>query len=255
MTEEKPVSRLSRLLKLLAVMLVATIVGFFLLAFPFLIQFVWALATGWFRHLLFNGPHWDFDFLSMSLSLISAGVGLWLLKRFIEGVRDAALCWPNFLRTAGVVAACTAGAIAMTGIVHEFVWLTKGPILVSYSRSSLVTSINNGKQTGQALIFYSDDFGALPPDLEELYQRRYIDTRSILFFRPTTKSRVLEPWLYLQAGKKLEDLDGEAPLLIGYDEDSNKGVVIRVNNAAETVSRDEYLEILASVERGDDEEN
>ena len=77
-----------------AVRVISTLVILFLLfllaptilVFPWIIEFVWRLASGWIVHPFSNltAIHWDP--LTIALSLTALGLGSWLLHRFIRAV-------------------------------------------------------------------------------------------------------------------------------------------------------------------------
>ncbi|MES2474671.1 MAG: hypothetical protein V4640_02740 [Verrucomicrobiota bacterium] len=144
------------------------------------------------------------------LPCLATAIALWGAHRLIlwwrlaNGNRDG---W-RFKHTAlagSLVLLGSAAAIALSGVVHEAVWLPQGKVIQSNIRNSGTYARMNARQLGVLLFEHENEYGAYPSsllNLEEI-EKDPANLRRIMFVDLDPPSPP-EPFIFLGSGKTAE---------------------------------------------------
>ncbi|MFD2159933.1 hypothetical protein ACFSW8_13580 [Rubritalea tangerina] len=135
-------------------------------------------------------------------------------------------------------------SVAMTGIVHQTIWVAKSPILQSNRYSPANTAITQARILITHLHLASrgnlEDF---PENLESLVHSSQELTTKELYYQPADKAKLPEPWVYCPpspADTTLENivLHSSTPSFSG------KWLVARANTSVELIDEAQFRQLL-----------
>lgn len=175
-----------------------------------ILELPFRLFAGWFFHASRAFSHFSTDFFSFARAAAfpcaAAAIALWGTHRLVlwwrasNGISND---W-RFKHTAlagTLIFLGSAAAIALSGVLHEAVWLPQGKIIKSNRRMPLTMAINNARQLGMLLFEHESDHESLPKsllDLEELAGDSFRLQR-LLFVDLGTQGPP-EPFIFLKSG-------------------------------------------------------
>lgn len=169
------------------------------------------IVAGWIHFLFRVGPEisWNPAMIGSSIFvLVLAIIGLHLVIRHF---RKNWQLRGTFAFT-GLIGVLFAAAIAVTGIVHQSIWLAKGEIVSSgWSGYSLSLNMSNVRQLMLALRTFEEDNGMMPTSIYELYPE-YIDVdpksaRGERFWYFQAEDGSLHEWLYFPEARQLAGIE------------------------------------------------
>ena len=206
-------------------------------------DFMYHLITGWVRHAYVNVPALEWNLLTILLSTASLVGALYLFNGLVR--RNWARDWKMgssikvlllFLLTSG-------GAIAMTGIVHQAVWLSKTKIYQTNHKYKRTEAMSNARQLYLAMLEMEME-NNLPHNLEDI--RKWMNERDhgteILTYT-TSDYRSKRPFLLLQPGKPLSELPSETPILAALEAEGGKPVIVTASGQAKVLSLSEFEDL------------
>ncbi|MEO5914734.1 MAG: hypothetical protein ABIS50_10905 [Luteolibacter sp.] len=203
-----------------------------------IIEIPFRFAFGWIFHanktLPFLLENWRAALLPLGC-LILAGI---LAHRFIRrtlAAKGISRPWrpaDTLASTMLLLLGCGA-AIALSGVVHESVWLMSDRWVESNRRSELTMAVNNSRQLMMALADYHEMNGRYPNSLRELEIE--LDTPRQLAWTEVTYKGVREPFILLHPGETRlmnEDeplivspiIQKDGKIVVGYGDSSVKSL-------------------------------
>lgn len=248
MSESNPEQKSSRLVTIFGIGFVGVLVFFFVSILIFrqvgaFFEALGRLLTGWFRHLVVNLPVIDWNLTTIALGLGSAIVATAIAHGLIRVLKRKSWTRRQTLMVSGLFLATTAGAIGMTGIVHQLAWLGKTRLTQSDRYVALASSRSNGNQLFFMLLEKDQVSGSFPASLYELVDF-HSSAAGILTSKPRG-SLVEEPFILLQPGKNTSD-PWDIPLLASPLIDGKNHIVVRLDGSAVTMTPEALEEALQS---------
>jgi hypothetical protein len=159
---------------------------------------------GWLIHFVTAVPPLLGSWWMILLPIGCLMVAGFLLHRFVRWwikAKGNGIIWqPVHTVTAlGIFLLGCGAAIAMSGVVHQLVWLSKDPWTEDRSRKSYQTeAVNNARQLLFALFEFQETEGRQPDSLQEL-EGKYQIPRRLCWVR-TSGGKVPEPFVLLYPG-------------------------------------------------------
>jgi hypothetical protein len=252
MSEEPPATKLriwqERLYAIIAISLVVMFLGCSGLITVF--ELPLRLALGWIWHLVQAIPALLPQWHKLLLPLGFLALATWLVHRFIRWwitAKGNALDWRarHTVAATSLVLLGTAAAIALSGVVHQAVWLAEAPWWRDQSKAiERAEAMNKIRQLHIAIIEFEDEHGRYPDSLAELD----LEKHSKLLYQSPASGEPPEPILYLkprEAPVHSDTDDGIAILvspLLGSGRD--RVVVGFTSGAAKVMFREQLPEIL-----------
>lgn len=204
---------------------------------------------GWLFHMVREAPPLWANWRAILPPLGSLALGSWLIHRF-AGWLLAANGKPGSWRprqtlmTVALFLLGCAAAIAMSGIVHQLVWLLKDPWLEDRSRkSNLVTTMSNARQLLLAIHEHHDSEGSYPDSLNGL--ELLGDRPNRILWVNTGNGGVKEPFVLLHPGTK-RILDADEPLIASpvIQGDGGRVVVGYADSSVRSANLQQFAKIL-----------
>ncbi len=219
MTTQAPATRADKWLIL--VVLVSFVILFFWVLLSggravFLIQMPFHFLVGWFLHAGKALPPFLAKWPAILLPagcLILAGV---LIHRFIcrcLAAKKSPLAWrpANTVSSIALLLLGCGAAIALSGVVHQTVWLMSERWIRSNHSSGLFSAMSGARQLTLALAGFYDDKGRYPVSFEELELEMELPAQ--MSWVKVGSGRLREPFILLHPGGKREVVDND-PLII-----------------------------------------
>ena len=238
-----------------------TFVGLFLIAFVtalpiwWIFELAWVLLTGWFYHITRVAPKLEWNLELVFCFLLALALGTWMLHRCFlwfhqQGVLKKAWTPRVTLSLTALLLMLFGMSVAMTGIVHQTIWIMKGPVARYHGRSMHVIAINEAKNLFVACLSYAHDHeGCLPENLNELLPNDdytdggYVEFPEELFYQPENQEFPLEPWVYYpwttSDRTRLIMFHSSSPAFQG------KWIVAKLDSSVRLVSDEEFQAMLA----------
>lgn len=177
------------------------------------------LLLGWFFHGTRTLPTWLAGWRAAMLPagcLVMAGV---LLHRFIHRLHTAWRLRDTVASLVLLLSGCGA-AIALSGVIHEAVWLMGRPVTeVRGKRTERTNAVNSARQLAFALIEFHDENGNYPSSLAELREKGPPERIEI------GEGQVKEPFILLLPGRMRPAAINEAILISPLVEHGTRFVV------------------------------
>lgn len=236
--------------------LIRVVVGFvflFLLVFLlgggllFVFEAPFHFLAGWFLHagkalppLLAKWP----GILLPAGCLVLAGI---LIHRFIRRcltVNKSSLAWrpANTVASIALLLLGCGAAIALSGVVHQTVWLMGERWTTNNHRTSLSYAIRNGRQLMMALTEYFEEYGRYPTSFQELDTE--LELSSKLAWVKYRSGSLREPFILLYPGGKRE-VNANEPLIVSpVIQESGKIVVGYGDMSVKAVPAEQLEQIL-----------
>ena len=216
------------------------------------LQVILALFLGWLAHTFRVIPLLDWNAELIFCFLLALTLATWMLHRALnwlhkQGTLKQAWTPKRTLALTSLLLMLFGMSVAMTGIVHQSIWVMKGPIAQSNHRSRTTNEINNVKQLYTACFSYAKDHkGNMPSNLRLLIDEGLLDEDHILLYQPQNRDLPPEPWVYypwtLSDRTNLIVLHSSSPAFNG------RWIVGQLNGAVQTVSNEEFQEMLATTQ-------
>lgn len=245
----------STLLAIIFSVLVYGFLGLILLAIfqEALIRLIWALVTGWFTHLIRVLPRLDWNPELIFCFLLALGLSTWMFHRFLnwlhqQGTLRQAWTAKRTLALTSLLLMLFGMSVAMTGIIHQSIWVMKGKVFQnSGSLSELTNSIGKAKNLYVACFHYASDHNGIFPqavDRTALINDGYITPENQLFsYQPQNKSLPPEPWVYYP--RKTTDNPNLILLHSSSAAFNGKWIVAKLDGSVQAVSEEEFQKFLA----------
>jgi len=245
--------------KAIALTLSALVILFLGLTFMVIVgewtlQTVWFLFTGWLTHLIRVIPLLDWNLELIFCFLLALAIGTAMLHQSLnwlhkQGSFKQAWTAKRTLAFTSLLLMLFGISVAMTGIVHQSIWVMKGPITQSNHQSRTTSEINNAKQLYTACFSYAIDHkGNMPSNLRLLTDEGFLDEdHYILSYQQENKDLPPEPWVYYQwttsDQTNLIVLHSSSPAFDG------RWIVVQLNGSAKAVSNEAFQEMLARTQK------
>jgi hypothetical protein len=173
------------------------VVGFVVLQ---LFEVPFRLLCGWAVHVWVTLPPLFARWNELLLPAAALGLALWLTDRFIRwalAARGSKLSWQgrHTVSATFLVLLGAAAAIAMSGIVHQMVWLGAEPWWGNGRGYQLTEAVSNARQIAVAIQEFEQKNGRYPESLEEL------DVLPNLWNVAPRERGLVEPFVYLKPAK------------------------------------------------------
>jgi hypothetical protein len=141
----------------------------------------------------------------------------------------------------------SAAAIALSGIVHEAVWLPQGKIIQSNGRGNLTAAINNARQLGLALIEHENEHDAYPASLLD-FDKLVIDPASLrrMMFVYLDSQGPPEPFVLLNPGGKMSSDPSEILMIGPQMPERGDFVILRADNSVTRLPASKFIEVVKS---------
>lgn len=211
-----------------------------------LVEMPFRIIGGWASHALQTLPPFFAKWRSAVFPLGCLVIAVWLTHTFVcrwTKAKRPDLAW-RFKYTASIYSLLfltSAAAIAMSGIVHQFFWLSKEPMIERRGFSERGQLIMQTRNLSQAVYGLANMNGRYPSSLDEVNE--YVEMNSYSWCY-SKSSDVPEPFILLQPRSidKLEDDDLMivSPLIT----DLNKHAVCYANAAPILVSPEELRDMM-----------
>ncbi len=201
------------------------------------------LALGWIWHLVQAAPVLLPRWREALLPLACLVTATWFIHRFIRwwlAAKGTAIEWRarHTVVASALVLSGAAAAIAMSGVVHQAVWMLEAPWWVNRNKATERTEATNKiKQLLFALAEFEADHGHYPESLAELeVPRKFLEQSPAPGLLP-------EPMLYLKPDPVMAD-DEETIVLVSPVLGSDRVVVGFRSLAAQSVDSSLLPQIL-----------
>ena len=249
--------------KWLTLTLSALVILFFSLTFltllgQWIFQAIGALLLGWFTHLTRVIPLLDWNAELIFCFLLALTLATWMLHRALnwlhkQGTLNQAWTPKRTLALTSLLLMLFGMSVAMTGIVHQSIWVMKGPITRTNRASELTNALNSGKNIFSTSFSYAKEHdGHYPSGLRLLLENdsENEDWQELslgdLYYQPKNKDLPPEPWVYYpwttSHRTNLITLHSSSPAFNG------RWIVGQLNGAVQTVSNEEFQEMLATTQ-------
>lgn len=207
------------------------------------------LLLGWAWHLVQAGPVLLPQWHKLLLPLGCLALATWLVHRFIRwwiAAKGSKADW----RTGHTLAATfllllgSAAAIALSGVVHQAVWLAEAPWWTNGRSTERIEAMNKIRSLHAAIMEFDGEHGHYPDSLAELDLKKAPD----LLYQSPTRGEPMEPILYLKPREvpPPSDKDDGIAILISplLGSDRNRVVIGFTSGAARIMYREQLPEIL-----------
>ena len=229
------------------------------IAGPLILDSLLALLTGWFIHLARVIPLLEWNAELIFCFLLALTLGTWMLHRALnwlhkQGSLKQSWTPKRTLALTSLLLMLFGMSVAMTGIVHQSIWVMKGPITRTNRASELTNALNSGKTIFYTSFSYAKEHdGLYPGDLRLLLERDNENedwqelSPSDLYYQPQNKELPPEPWVYYpwttSHRANLIILHSSSPAFNG------RWVVAQLNGSVRAVSNEEFQEMFARTQK------
>lgn len=258
--DKQPIPTPSRFLKRFFICVGLAVAIFFLLIFSareqWVLQLPYHLLIGWALHGAKALSHFlsNVDRLASAAALPCAAalVALFGFHRLVLWWRQATGRsgeWRiKHTALAGVLALLgSSAAIALSGVLHEAVWLPQGKVIQSNHSSTRMLALNDARNLGFHLFDYQDEHGVFPDsmrDLEKFVTEQESGFRFASFARLDHPSPA-EPFVFVNPGAPSDGL--REFILIGPQlPGRGEFVVVRSDLSTATMPRSKFIEVVTS---------
>jgi hypothetical protein len=240
----------------IAVFIVAFLVLAFASRYSWLIEMPFHLIAGCLLHAIRALDHFARNLPGLMKAAIfpflATAIALWGVHRLILWWRlangnDKGWYFKHTALAGSLVLLGSAAAIALSGIVHEAVWLPQGKIIQSNHKSTLTMAINNARQLGMALIEHEDEHDANPASLLDLDK---------LVMHPVSLRRMMfvdldnpgppEPFVLLKPGEKMSGNPSEILMIGPQMPERGDFVILRADNSVARLDAAKFIEVVKS---------
>ena len=141
----------------------------------------------------------------------------------------------------------SAAAIALSGIVHEAVWLPQGKIIQSNHRTPVIKAMSHARELGFALSEHENEHDANPAsllDLDKLVMDP-ISLRRMMFVDLDTQGPP-EPFVLLNPGVKMVGNPSEIVMIGPQMPERGDFVILRADKSVTRLPASKFIEVVKS---------